>query len=226
MNIFRRTFLVSVIICISLFFSTCSKDPITDPQIALTFDDGPDSIYTPKILNILKEKNVKATFFLIGKHVAAYPRIVERIMNEGHTIGNHSFSHLYMPAASDSLILHEINRTQYLLDSITGGLPYKIFRAPWGFINEAQKNLVRSNGYTIVSWNSDSEDYEISKNSPAIIVKNVVTRSTNNSIVLLHSADYNDLDSRQNTVDALPIIIDDLRNKYHYKFISVNQLPN
>jgi peptidoglycan-N-acetylglucosamine deacetylase len=226
MNIFGRTFFVSVIICISIFFVTCSKDPITDPQIALTFDDGPDSIYTPKILDILKEKNVKATFFLIGKHVAAYPKIVARIMNEGHIIGNHSYTHLYMPGASDSLVLNEINRTQHLLDSITGGLPYKIFRAPWGLINEEQKNLIRGNGYTYVSWNSDPKDFDISKNTPAIIVENVLTESTNNSIVLLHSADYNDLESRQNTVDALPVIIDDLRNKYHYKFISVNQLPN
>ncbi|MCW3104148.1 MAG: polysaccharide deacetylase [Bacteroidetes bacterium] len=216
-----KLFVCLVILIAALSFSSCHRDPpIEDPTIALTFDDGPDSLYTLQILDILKAKNVKATFFLTGSHIRRYPLVVKRIVEEGHSAGNHTYSHLYISTSSDSLVNSEVATTQHLIDSICGSNP-KLFRAPWGAITDEQVQRLRQQGYKHVSWNIDTRDFESTSEE---IVKFVMEHHQDKGIVLMHSADYSDRQSRAETVKALPQIIDRLRSEYHYRFVRVEEL--
>lgn len=217
----------ALVVVISLVsFTACRKDPsVAKSYIALTFDDGPDSVYTVRILDILKEKNVKATFFVTGYHARRYPEVLKRIHREGHLIGNHTYSHLYFPTASDSVIDYEVDETQRLIDSITG-VSNRLFRTPYGFINDRQKKNLEKKGYRVVQWDIDPLDYNLVRTpGPQDIADRVLLLRKNNQMVLLHSADYSDRESRENTVLALPRIIDGLRNRYNFGFITVDQVP-
>ncbi|MCW3072371.1 MAG: polysaccharide deacetylase [Bacteroidetes bacterium] len=216
-----KLFVCLVILIAAVSFSSCSRDPLTeDPTIALTFDDGPDSLYTLQILDILKEKNVKATFFLTGKHIRQYPLVAKRIVNEGHSVGNHTYSHLYISSSSDSVINYEILTTQHLIDS-TCGSNSKLFRAPWGAITVQQVKNLELQGYKNISWDIDTRDFESTSEE---IVNFVMEHPHKGGIVLMHSADYSDMQSRAETVKALPEIIDRLRSEYHYSFVTIEQL--
>jgi len=216
-----KLFVCLVILIAAVSFSSCSRDPQTeDPTIALTFDDGPDSLCTVQILDILKEKNIKATFFLTGKHIRQYPLVVKRIINEGHSVGNHTYSHLYISSASDSLVDSELATTQHLIDSICGS-NLKLFRAPWGAVTQEQLQRLRQQGYRHVSWTIDTRDFESTSKE---ILKFVMEHHQDKGIVLMHSADYSDQQSRAETVKALPQIIDRLRSEYRYKFVKVEEL--
>ena len=209
-----------------LLFSTCKKDPVVgDLRMALTFDDGPDSVYTVRILDILKQKNVKATFFVTGHHAELYPSVIRRIQNEGHLIGNHTFTHLYLPGASTTAMVDEVERTQYFINTYSAAPSSWLFRPPYGFISKEQKHQLEIRGYRVVIWDIDPLDYDLSRSSPAAIADRVLLLRGNNKVVLMHSADYSDLGSRENTVLALPRIIDELRDKYHYRFVTMDQIP-
>jgi len=215
-----KLFVCLVILIAAVSFSSCSRDPQTeDPTIALTFDDGPDSLYTVQILDILKEKNIKATFFLTGKHIRQYPLVVKRIVNEGHSVGNHTYSHLYISTSSDSLVNSELATTQHLIDSICGS-NLKLFRAPWGAITQEQLQRLSRRGYKHVSWTIDTRDFERTSEE---ILKSVMEHQQDKGIVLMHSADYSDQQSRAETVKALPQIIDRLRSEYRYRFVKVEE---
>ncbi|MCW3082753.1 MAG: polysaccharide deacetylase family protein [Bacteroidetes bacterium] len=218
-----------VLLCICagmLFFSTCKKDrPIGDFRIALTFDDGPDPVYTIRILDILKQKNVKATFFVTGYHARLFPSIIRRMHDEGHLIGNHTFTHLYLPGATTAEMLSEVQRTQNIINRYSGAASSYLFRPPYGYISDEQKHLLKNLGYRVVKWDVDPLDYDLARSTPDAIADRVLLLRGNNKMVLMHSADYSDLQSRENTVLALPRIIDELRNKYNYSFITVDQIP-
>ena len=217
-----------LISCILLLagFTACEKDhPVAKGHIALTFDDGPDSIYTARILDVLKEKNVKATFFVTGKHAHRYPQILVRMRMEGHLIGNHTYTHFYMPGASDSLLDYETDSTAWEIRRSGAGLP-DLFRPPFGYITDTEKQHLHAKGYRIVLWDIDPLDYNLQRTpTPDDIADRVLLLRRDNAIVLMHSADYMDQQSRENTVLALPRIIDELRNKYNYDFITVKQVP-
>lgn len=209
-----------ILIFITLLLVTCKKEKnqnylIETGPLALTFDDGPDSIYTPQILDILKEKNVKATFFLIGKRIKHYPKIAQRIAREGHAIGNHTYTHLFLPHGDLANIKEQIENTQHLIDSICGK-SVKIFRPPWGEIDKTQVTEIQKLGYRIVLWDIDSRDYD-TLNTPHSIIQQVVSKRNKNKIILMHSSDYsNEENSREPTVIALPKIINDLHNQGFY----------
>lgn len=216
------------IICIVLLagFAGCEKDPsVAKGHIALTFDDGPDSDYTARILDILKEKGVRATFFVTGQHAQRYPQMLKRMITEGHLIGNHTYTHRYLPGIPDSVLDHETDSTALFIRRAGGGFtPW--FRPPFGFISDAQEQHLRAKGYKIILWDIDPRDYNLQRTpTPNDIADRVLIQRKNNAIVLLHSADYMDQQSRENTVLALPRIIDELRNKYNYDFITVDQVP-
>lgn len=216
----RMRYLFLLLLILFSFFYSCDKDPGTKPpRIALTFDDGPDSLYTVQILDILKQKNVKATFFLVGRHIKLYPAVVTRMVREGHEIGNHTYTHLYLANATDSMISREVEMTQHLIDSLCGN-NNRLFRAPWNAIKLSQAKKVEQQGYKNITWNIDTRDYDQSKEE---IVRFVIDHKKDNGIVLMHSADYNDVESRKNTVDALPQVIDLLR-EYHYDLVTISEL--
>jgi peptidoglycan-N-acetylglucosamine deacetylase len=188
-------------------------------KIALTFDDGPDPVYTPKILDILKEKNVKATFFLIGSNVREYPELVNRIIAEGHDIGNHTFTHNHFDESVSELNVAQIDATDVSIRQATG---YRslTFRTPYNARvdlstiaeGENYKDVI-NNGYTIVGqdidpqdWNNKTEDQLIKRVNDLTNYKDNII---NSHVVLLHDSGGD----RESTIKALPNIIDSLKNK-------------
>lgn len=202
----------------------------TEPhKIALTFDDGPDPDWTPKILDILKAKHVPATFFIIGENAESSPRLVQREVAEGHDVGNHSFTHPNMGETSRRVNELELNATQRLFEALTGR-SMRLFRAP--YFGDAEPTTAdelvpieqaQAMGYIAVGLHIDPDDWQ---RPPAdAIVKSVLDQVNHQSpdrqsrVVLLHDGGGN----RANTVEALPRIIDGLRAE-GYQFVTVSEL--
>ena len=218
-----------IFILLVSFFTGCEKQIIETPTppspvIALTFDDGPDPVYTGMILNILKEKNVKATFFLIGNKMKRYPKTTKRIFDEGHTVANHTSDHIRMTGKSCKEALKNIMLTEKIIDSLCGNTR-KLFRPPWGSVTQEQKDSLSQKGFKMILWNVDSKDFANQKYSPDMIVDIVSHEAQNNDIILFHDSDYKGKKSRMNTVIALPQIIDILKSK-GYVFKKAEELTN
>jgi cellulose synthase/poly-beta-1,6-N-acetylglucosamine synthase-like glycosyltransferase/peptidoglycan/xylan/chitin deacetylase (PgdA/CDA1 family)/spore germination protein YaaH len=182
--------------------------------VTLTFDDGPDPTWTPKILDVLKKYNIKASFFILGTQAEQYPGLVRRIVAEGHEIGNHSYTHPNLSETSPSQIRVELNATQWLLESITGRST-TLFRPPYNADSHPTRvseltplKVVQDDlGYLIVLENIDPEDW--AKPGADEIVKRVKEQRTQGNIILLHDAGGN----RSQTVEALPKIIEYLQTR-------------
>ncbi len=186
--------------------------------LALTFDDGPSERDTNKILDILAENNIKATFFVIGKNAEKHLDIVKRISNEGHEIGNHTYSHPQMREISPKEVNDEIVRTQQILQGITGKTP-KLFRPPGGYLNNMIMEQILLNNCTTVlwSWRQDTMDW---KNPPVHdIINTVISNVQDGDIILFHDYIYGD----SPTPEALKEIIPKLKNM-GYEFVTVSEL--
>ncbi|MHB8074481.1 polysaccharide deacetylase family protein [Desulfosporosinus fructosivorans] len=183
-----------------------------EKTIALTFDDGPDPIDTPDILTILKEKNVRATFFVLGQAVQANPHLVKRLVMEGHEIGNHSFNHDYQQRR----LVEEIKQTDQEVFASTGVHTY-FYRPPGGFLSKNQLETVKKNGHIVALWSVDSKDWR----NPGVkqIVDNVMKSVFPGAIILLHDGGY----QRTQTVKALGPIIDALRDR-GYRMVTLSEL--
>jgi len=170
--------------------------------IALTFDDGPDPIDTPEVLDILKEKKVQATFFVLGKAAQANPYLLKRLIIEGHEIGNHSFNHDYQQRR----LIEEIKLTDQEVFASTGTHTY-FYRPPGGLISKIQLETVNKNGHIVALWSVDSKDWR----NPGVkqIVDNVIKNVFPGAIILLHDGGY----QRTQTVKALGPMIDALRDR-------------
>ena len=178
-------------------------------KIALTFDDGPHPVLTPKILDILKEYQVKATFFIVGENAVNYPDIVERILKEGHEIGNHTHTH-------DKIDREEIERCEKTIYELTD-YKTKLFRPPEGLINNAVRSASSRLGYDIILWNIDTRDWD--PTSPNDIYKNVTSNISAGSIILMH--DYISFNSP--TPEALKLMLPKLIDM-GYQFVVVSEL--
>ena len=198
-------------------------------KIALSFDDGPDRRWTPKILDVLKEKKVPGIFFVIGDQANRAPDLLKREYNEGHEIGNHTFTHPAFDNISRTQLKWELNLTQRLIES-TLGVKSLLFRPPYGIDHQpeyaeevAQLPYPQELGYIIVGQRIDPDDWRMTdekKQRPAQeIVADVVRQAKNGNVVLLHDGGG----ERAQTVAALPLIIDQLRAK-GYQFVSVADL--
>lgn len=220
---YKKIFYFISVFAVFLINVDCRKDPVVKENlIALTFDDGPDANYTPKVLNILKEKNIKASFFIIGKKIIKYPEMTKRIFYEGHFIGNHTYNHFYLKNAPLNLIKSEIWKTQNVIDSLLGS-SHKYVRMPFGAIAQNQSSHIADLGYKIITWDVDPRDWDINNNTVQEIVDKVISQSRPGKIILLHCADYLDVSSREKTIAALPEIIDELHKK-NYKFVTIENL--
>lgn len=186
--------------------------------IALTFDDGPNPVYTPQILDLLKAYDAKATFFVLGNRVKKFPRIAIREVNEGHEIANHTFDHHFSMHLSPSELKREIKETQEAIFDITEQIPL-VFRPPGGFYDKALLDLAQRDHLKVVmwSWYQDTKDWM----KPGVdkIVKTVLTNIHNGDIVLFHDLEG---DCSQ-TVAALQIILPELKRK-GYQFVTVSDL--
>ncbi|MFD2331558.1 polysaccharide deacetylase family protein [Cohnella sp. GCM10020058] len=188
-------------------------------RVALTFDDVPDSRYTPLVLNVLKRKRVRATFFVVGSRAAKHPGLLKRIVNEGHAVGNHTYSHPELPKLNLGQVKREIERTGTTIRTTVGFEPTMI-RPPYGDIRPAQLEWAKSRGYTVVNWDVDSQDW---RQIPAgVVLRNAIKGLRPGSIVLMHAGGG----TGQNlfgTVNALPKLIDQLRAN-GYELVTVPEL--
>jgi cellulose synthase/poly-beta-1,6-N-acetylglucosamine synthase-like glycosyltransferase/peptidoglycan/xylan/chitin deacetylase (PgdA/CDA1 family)/spore germination protein YaaH len=199
----------------------------TNPKkIALTFDDGPNSDYTPKILDILKEKKVPATFFVTGANIQNNIPLIRREYNEGHEIGNHTFTHPNLELTSDNRERVELRSTRLLLESILG-YSTLLFRPPYNTDAEP-KNLTQikslavahNEGFICVTSYIDPNDWEEDVTADTIVARAIAHQHDGN-IVLMHDAGGD----RSETVIALPRVIDYYR-KQGYEFVTVSALMN
>ena len=178
-------------------------------RIAITFDDGPGNA-TEELLDGLRERGVKATFFLIGKSIENYPDTVKRMAEEGHLIGNHTYSHIQLSTVSTDEAYNEILRTNQIIEELTGQVP-RYIRPPYGSYSE--KLLTRINMSPIL-WSVDPEDWNTTNVSQ--VVRSVVKNVKCGDIILLH-------DIYKSSVTAALEIIDQLQDK-GYVFVTVDQV--
>jgi peptidoglycan-N-acetylglucosamine deacetylase len=185
------------------------------PVIALTFDDGPWQQNTPKILEILKREQIKATFFWIGKMVENSPQIAKQVVAEGHAIGNHTWHHWYR-RMKPAIAAQEIESTASIIYKVTG-VKTALFRPPGGILTNGLANYAKKENYAVVMWSDDSKDYR--PYSTARLVRNVLRQIKSGGIVLMHDGGGD----RKHTVEALPKIIATLK-KRGYEFVTVPEL--
>ncbi len=190
----------------------------SDKVVALTFDDGPDPRFTPKILDILKKENVKATFFMIGSRVDKNPRLARRVANEGHLIGNHTYTHPDLKLDKRDKIIQELKKCQDAIYRVTGQEPH-YFRPPKGLFDDTSTAVVRDAGYKIVLWDVCVEHK--ASPTPEREAKRVLLLVRPGYIILAHDGRLN----RKKTVKAIPLIIKGLKEK-GYGFVTVDELAN
>ena len=182
-------------------------------QVTITFDDGPDPRWTPKILDILKGANVKAAFFLVGANAERYPNLVRRIVNEGHEIGNHTYYHPNLALCWPEHIRLELNATQLLLETITGRAttlfrpPYAADTSPSQLSELIPLQIAEDLNYLVVLESIDPEDW--AKPGADNILRRVKQQRRDGSIILLHDAGGD----RSQTVQALPRILEWLHTR-------------
>lgn len=191
------------------YLTLCHQGEGDDDQVVLTFDDGPDPKWTPAILNILKEKGVKAAFFVVGARVEAHPWLAERIAKEGHEIGVHTYTHPNLASVSEERMLLELNATQRLIESVTGRSNI-LFRPPYNADSRPQSldeigpiRIANALGYLTVTNNIDTEDWA-RLGQEVILQRTKQLRRRGGNVILLHDAGGD----RHQTVEALPRIID------------------
>jgi peptidoglycan-N-acetylglucosamine deacetylase len=182
--------------------------------VALTFDDGPDPLYTGSILDVLKKKNIKATFFVLGENAKQNPDLLKRINVEGHEIGNHGYSHSY----TSSQFVGELARTdEVIYNSIKQHTLF--YRPPGGIVSKSVLEGVKDKGHVLTLWSIDSKDWR--NPGPAHIVENVVKSTFPGAIILLHDGG----EKREQTIQALSSIVDRLKQQ-GYRFVTVSELRN
>ncbi len=184
-----------------------------DLLVALTFDDGPSSEFTPKILDILKAYDVQASFFVVGEHVRKYPEIVSRMYNEGHDIGNHTYDHINVPTTAAPILSSQLVATNIEVMKVTGEHPMYV-RPPRGMYDARFRRLVELMGMQTVLWSLSSQDWRGAV-SPEQMIDRLLSRVKPGDIILFHDSGSlirGEGASRQRTVDALPRIIEELHD--------------
>jgi peptidoglycan-N-acetylglucosamine deacetylase len=227
--------LILILICITFLFTLLpfsylysneqagSKDDddvikrvSTDQKvIALTFDDGPRPTYLPKILEVLKQNNVKATFFFIGSQVMQFPELAKLTLAQGHELGNHTFSHRNPLKLSETELQKEIETTQKSIFSTTGYMT-TLFRSPLGKYNDATLKTVKRTGHKMILWSYEQDSRDWASPGVGKIVNTVVSNASNGDIVILH-------DTKLQTVEALKRIIPKLKEE-GFRFVTISEL--
>ncbi len=182
-------------------------------QIALTFDDGPHPTFTPRILAILRKYNVKATFFVVGTQVEKYPDLVRAEVNEGHSVGNHTYHHVSLPKIPQEYIADEIKACGDVIRVATGKAP-RLFRPPGGEYNLETAEAASVLGYTMVLWTDDPGDY--ASPGASVILSRTLKKAGNGGIILIH-------DGIEQTITILPQLIETLQ-KQGYRFVTVDEM--
>jgi peptidoglycan/xylan/chitin deacetylase (PgdA/CDA1 family) len=189
---------------------------ISQKALAMTFDDGPHPSLTPKLLDLLKARNIKCTFFVLGSNAKAYPAIIRRMFAEGHEIANHTYSHRSLTSLSDEQIRKELKDTDDAVFAAAGVHP-RLMRPPYGAINARIKDLVFTEfGYPTIMWSVDPQDWR--RPGVGAVTSRLVSGARPGAIMLSH-------DIHSSTIAAMPEVFDQLLAK-GYQFVTVSQLLN
>ncbi len=193
---------------------TFSRVLVSGNYIAITFDDGPHPQNTPRLLDILRARNVKATFYVIGRSVDLYPQIVRRTVAEGHEIGNHTYTHRLLSKLGDDEVRKEMTRCRDAIVRAAGVRP-RTMRPPYGGLLQRQRQLIHAEfGNPTILWSVDPLDWK--RPGPSVVTSRILSATTAGGIVLAH-------DLHSQTVDAMPATIDGLLRK-GFRFVTVSQL--
>ena len=191
-----------------------TKCRVNAPLVAISFDDGPHPTLTPKLLDLLKARGVKATFYVIGKNVTLYPEIVRRMIDEGHEVGNHTWSHPSLTKLSSSAVEKEIQSTTKAIVDACGTTPTTM-RPPYGATNSSlNKRMAEEFGLPVILWSVDPQDWKIRRASH--VSNHLIQHASPGDILLAH-------DIHPSTVEAMPATLDALIAK-GYKFATVTEL--
>lgn len=197
-------------------YSYLFSGPFNKPEIALTFDDGPDEIYTPQVLDQLRIYGAKGTFFVTGENVQQYPDMARRIVAEGHEIAIHSYDHPDFSTLTLPEFQNQILTSEEVIESVVGVKP-RLIRPPYGIITEEQLKWTTEANYVVVQWSIDTLDWQ--GLSAEEITNTVVSNAFPGSIVLQHSA-YSPL---QGSVAALGIFIPQLQSR-GVRFVTLSKM--
>ncbi len=192
-----------------------TRGNVNGPYIAMTFDDGPHPSLTPRLLDILAARNIKATFYVVGQNIKMYPGVMRRIAAGGHEFGNHTWTHPLRPSGwADAPLRSEIQRTADIIIGTTGVAPLS-YRPPGGSVTPHQKQwLYNDFGYPTILWAVDPMDWK-DRNSQTV-TNRILAQTHAGNIVLAH-------DIHRTTVDAMPATLDGLLAK-GFRFITISQL--
>src|SRR5437764_14835729 len=187
---------------------------VDGPYIALTFDDGPNATLTPKLLDLLAARHLKATFFVVGQNAADHPDILKRAVREGHEIANHSWSHPNLGKMSDEAVRRELQKTDDAITTAIGKRP-TLLRPTYGSITARQKKWIHDEfGYRIIIWDVDPLDWK--RPGPSVVTARILKETHPGSIVLAH-------DIHAPTIEAMPATFDQLIKK-GFKSVTVTEL--
>ena len=192
-------------------YSSCN---VEGQYLAMTFDDGPHPQHTPRLLDMLKQRGLKATFFVVGQNAAQYPEILKRIAAEGHELANHSYTHPILNPLGEGGIREQLDKTHQAVLGATG-VTMKLLRPPYGALTENMRRWTyQTFGYRTILWDVDPLDWKV--RDAARVQSEILAHARAGSIVLAH-------DIHKSTVDAMPETLDALAAK-GFKFLTVSEL--
>jgi peptidoglycan/xylan/chitin deacetylase (PgdA/CDA1 family) len=194
--------------------ATITSISTPSPVCAMTFDDGPHPTHTPRLLDMLRERGLRATFYLIGNRVVQYPDIARRIAEEGHEIGNHSWSHPFLNRLSDGAVMREIDQTTNAIFQVTGRPPVT-FRPPYGAFSRRQRTTLHAaRTLPTILWSVDPQDWR--RPGSNVVARRILDNTRQGGIILSH-------DIHRGTIDAMPQTLDGLTAR-GLNFVTVSQI--
>ena len=192
--------------------------PTHEKVVALTYDDGPHPVFTPRLLDILDKYHVKATFFMVGKRMEAYPDIVREVVRRGHVIANHTYSHpSNIDLDTQAQVIRELDRCEQVIERLTGSRAH-LFRPPKGMVDGSVFALADDEGYRTILWSVCADHHDAL--TPQLMAKRVIKHNRPGAIILAHDGSVG---TRWKDVAATPLIIEALR-KRGYRFVTVPEL--
>ncbi len=193
-----------------------------EKRLALTFDDGPNPNHTPRLLDMLERKGIRATFFVVGRRVKRFPEIVKRMVDSGHEVGNHTYHHLPLPVLPNFMIRRQLATTEQAIDNATGVRP-TYMRPPSGWFTPRVLEVARAMGYKPVIGTVHPEDSR--RPGESAIVERVRKRIRPGAIIILHDGGWRVNADRSGTVAAADRLTDEL-GAHGYRFETLSSLAH
>lgn len=195
------------------FVTVKAGDP-SHARVAMTFDDGPHPTLTPRLLDILRERRIRATFYVIGSRVQAYPQLTRRIVDEGHELGNHTWAHPFLSRHGPERVLAELDRTAGIIYETIGHVPVTM-RPPYGAITDRQSRMIfAERNLPTIMWSVDPQDWR--RPGSSVVASRIVAGAEGGSIILAH-------DIHPATVNAMPEALDGLLAR-GFRFVPISVL--